>query len=160
MSLSVILLIGLIVCMAMGPIFMMQPSKRQKQVARMRALAAKQSLVVRLQEVEGTQCALYVLPWPKGVKWRSKVGLIKKSYAHDAHLQSLWELSDLSIPDTLATALDQYLQELTQAGIEAKVVEVNAQGVAIGWGEGGTDAAFDLLYEQLVALKDRLIGQF
>ena len=89
MSWFVVFLMLLAFAMMVGPILLVQPSRRDRKVAGMRAKASQLGLRVSLQKLGEDNLAVYELPWSRtdqrplmGVEWM----LERKPYAHDIHL--------------------------------------------------------------------------
>lgn len=136
----------LIVCLAMamviGPVMIMQPSKRQRYLAQLRAKAAECGLGVQMAKIKDETFAVYEKQWPLTEKVKRRIQpwrLDKMPYVHDIHIAEYWHLSSESdLPASLRSALPAKLANLP-AGIQA--VEVTRLGVRCYWDERGGEQA-------------------
>lgn len=94
MSFWAILFIVLAIVMAVGPIMLMQPSKKQQRLAALRQSAALLGLSVQMRDYADKNntrsVAVYSLAveLPKNApSWH----LLKQSYEHDIHFHGHWE---------------------------------------------------------------------
>ncbi len=145
------LIVGLVVCMALGPVMLMQPSKRQGQLARFRSRAAQLNVRVRLSEWEGDSVAIYSVQWPADNQRRfdgPKGVVMRKSYQHPSHLLDYWELPK----DFRTGPVNTWVSNLVSKQPQSVVgLQVNEAGVGAYWLERGTQADLDAIVEGLKA---------
>lgn len=155
MSLTSIIIIFLVLCMAVGPVFMLQPSKRQRQLAALRTQAAKLGIRVREVEFNKQLVAQYSLDWPNGEREFSgpKFKLIKKDYAHEMHLLDYWEVQPQISNGELKKALLQLAKDYPQASV---AVTITPEGYGMYWREVGGEANLNALEQQLKQGRDLL----
>lgn len=133
-----IVILVFVVALALGPIMMMRPSPRQRQLARMRALAQKRGFVVRMAHnpMEGTDSgvlAIYSIPWPQGGFISPPWLLLKKNYNHDIHFYQHWDWQGSNKAHELwQSELRQGLQRLPPAIV---ALECNTLGLGCFWSE-------------------------
>lgn len=149
MSYWSILFILLAIAMAVGPIMIMQPSRRDRRLAALRQTAATLGMHVRMSDYEGKPVAVYSLPVDL-LKTTPKWQLIKQLYSHDIHFYQQWQLSAKSddIPDAIHTQLKQFIDELPDDIIG---IEVSSKMLGVWWKERSTSMGA----EELKALLER-----
>ncbi len=151
MNLMPWLIVGLVVCMALGPVMLMQPSKRQGQLARLRSRAAQLNVSVRLSEWEGDSVATYSVPWPADNRRRfdgPKGVAMRKSYQHPSHLLDYWELPKCFKTGPVNTWISDLVSKQPQSVVG---IQVNEAGVGVYWLERGTQTDLDTIVEVLKA---------
>jgi len=131
MSYWAIIFIIIAIAMALGPIMMMQPSRRDRRLADLRQKAASLGLQVRMSDYEGRPVAVYSKPadLPKTtISWQ----LLKQSYSHGIHFYQEWQLLDNSsaVPAEIEHAIKLYIDELFQ---DIVGIEVNKKAVGVWW---------------------------
>lgn len=90
-------IIALAIAMMLGPILIMQPSRRQRRLAQLRAAAAKQGVKVRMAPMpEGTiragdSVAVYYRPWPDQKQHRQSWMMARQPFAHGLHFADDWD---------------------------------------------------------------------
>jgi hypothetical protein len=83
------------VALILGPIMMLQPNKRQRELTDLRWAASQLGIRIRLDNSDRkkTAIAVYSLAWPVPVKidhWCLK----RQNFAHDLHFLGFWHWSD------------------------------------------------------------------
>lgn len=152
----------IIVCLAMamviGPIMIMQPSKRQRYLARLRAKAAEHGLTVQMSKIKEDTVAVYEKPWPLTEKVKRRIEpwrLDRMSYVHDIHIADYWHLTSATdVPVGVKSVLPAKLAELPE-GVQA--VEVTRLGVRCYWNERGGEQALQTLANWLEDFTDLMI---
>lgn len=131
------LIIGLALCMILGPIMLLKPSPRQQRLAKLRALAPKLGLKIHMAHLGGEERAVYQLPWPVGKKRYHCLDwcLERKTYIHDIHLCQYWYWVDNKIPDPEVVQLLRQQLPLLPESING--VAANSQGLSCFWDERG-----------------------
>ncbi|MEO0443533.1 MAG: hypothetical protein AAFZ92_07305 [Pseudomonadota bacterium] len=140
MSVWPIVFIALAIVMTVGPIMLMQPSKWDRHLARLRQQAAEQGLRVRLatygkQENKNQSIAVYSLAATRpedAVCWH----LMKEPYAHDLHFHQHWQWSGHSpqLSDQMSLAIQACLDELPA---DVVGVELTQDSIGFWWRERG-----------------------
>jgi hypothetical protein len=151
MSWTLILILILVVAMLVGPIAMLRPTRRQRQLAELRQEAARMGLRVELQSLGGRSLAAYERRWPLtgGEKNPVKRGwaLDRQTYEHDIHFHGLWHWRDENrAPVELHEALHQALAELPGT---VQSVEATPVGLRCVWGESGGKAEIQAIADWL-----------
>lgn len=154
MSYWPIVFIVLAIAMAVGPIMIMQPSRRDRRLAELRQKAASLGLQLRLSDYEGSSVAVYTLPviLPKNTPtWQ----IIKQAYAHGLHFYQHWQLSSSStiemVPATIADALKAYIDQLPD---DIVGIEVSNKIVGIWWQEKPNSVTIEEIKSLLEKLRD------
>jgi hypothetical protein len=130
-----LIFVALAVIMAVGPIMLMKPSKRDQRIASLRQKAAQQGLHIRLDNFETSPVAVYSLnvELPKDI---SSWLLLKQSYSHGLHFHHQWEFqvdSDANKP-VLNKEVQQDLQQfLDRLPNDIVGLELNPKTVGIWW---------------------------
>ncbi len=145
-----IVIVILVIAMMLGPIMIMQPSKSQRRLAKLRGHAQKLGLSVgasTLKTDSGRECWFYWLNLPKACQL-STVSLERENYAHGLHLADFWStkkpVSDPQRIETFLRALPD-----TVCG-----VDVTDHTLGIHWSEKGGIEALDTLYSLLKLLSE------
>lgn len=128
-----------VVVMLVGPIMMLQPNKQQRRLARLRSLASKQDIRVRLGQNptngEPRQLALYSRPLgelPAGVKIRTWC-LGRQSLEHELNFLAEWDwVAGSRASEYVQHELKPWVQNLP-APIRA--IEVTESSVIFYWTE-------------------------
>ncbi len=129
-----IIFIVLAIAMAVGPVLMLKPSKRQQGVARLRARALEMSLQVHMLPLSKGQSSVpaYCRPWrEKGIDKAPWV-LERMTYEHDVHFYKKW-----------AWQRDMVAAPHWHASLKALLPEVPEQLLAIGSGPQGLCCYWD-----------------
>ena len=139
MSLWALLFIGLAVMMAIGPVMLMQPSRRERHLAGLRQQAAQLGLSVRMAKYPDTESgtasdavAVYSLPVElpsTTASWQ----LIRRSYSHNIHFYGHWDWqrpADLPLPQQgqLKQLLDDFPSDIVG-------IELSKASIGIWWRE-------------------------
>jgi len=83
--------------MAVGPVMLMQPSARQRRLAKLRQEAAAAGLTVGVTawpnqiNEKPTGLMRYSLPWPPDKRAQNKILLVRKDYSHEMHIADIWQ---------------------------------------------------------------------
>lgn len=157
MSITAFLVIFLVVCMAVGPVLMLQPSRRQRNLASLRLEATSLGLKVRMQRVSEQELAVYSVPWPSDAKRKYKgpdVYLKKVDYQHGLHLMGFWEVQPQPLADQ---AIINLLNDLIPLLPESVVgVELNPAGIGLHWLETGGPEALAAIAKSLNTFSPKL----
>ncbi|BFM06978.1 hypothetical protein [Halioxenophilus aromaticivorans] len=155
-----ILIIVLVIAMAVGPVMLMQPSGRQRRLAKLRQQAANQGLTVSTggwpskAGKRPTGAMRYSLPWAADDRHHDKLLLVKKDYQHELHVAGCWQL--YSDQDQVRPSTEQFLQSANlPAGVYA--MGFDGLGAFVDWSE---DRSEDLtaVAEFLLALRASVSG--
>lgn len=150
MSWFVVFLLFLVFTMMIGPVLMMQPSRRDRKIAALRAKAADLGLKVTMQSQEGGLTPVYEKRWPSlekskrvGVDW----ALERQTYAHGIHFADWWQWRGQSRPPTEVLAILQ--DRLPALPDSVSVVEATPLGLCCYWSEKGGEPLLLQLSEWL-----------
>jgi len=161
-----VIFIVLAVAMAVGPVLMIRPSKRQQRLAGLRAKALTLDLRVHLLPLAASSSVpAYCLPWPDSKKNQPnaqcrQVWVLKKmAFAHELHFQQRWDwLGDLSADRFYHAVIRRYLQALPAQLVEhIQALGNGPQGLCCYWDEIGGEEALELLQRGLLDLSSRLL---
>lgn len=135
-----VVIICLVVAMVVGPVMIMQPTKRQRRLAHLRSSAAAMGMRVQMEKLRNETYGVYQKSWPLTSKERRRVApwrAERMPYAHGLHLAEYWQVNN---PQAFAEALREQL-DLTLARVPPSVaaVEVTADGVRCFWDERGDE---------------------
>lgn len=152
-------MIGLAMAAVLGPILIMQPSKRQRHLAQLRAGAAAQGVKVHMVKLNKDTVAVYSKPWtlPEKVKkrilsWR----LDKMTYVHEIHIAQYWQFTgEQPLDPNLKAKLPALLATLPE-GVLA--VEVTRSVVSCYWNERGGEQALQSIVEWLDAFTELMVS--
>lgn len=146
MSWLAIVIVCLSMAMIIGPIMIMQPTSRQRNLAKLRTKAAKMGLRVHMLKLRDDAIAAYELRWPFSEKVKKRIlswQVEKMSYEHDIHLARYWHVSgEQALPAELQKALPAMLAKLPEG---VRVVEVTRVGVRCYWNERGGEQTLQAL---------------
>ncbi len=150
MSTLAIVFILFAVAMMLGPVLLLQPSKRQQRIASLRREAAVQGLRVRLLSEQGQPLAAYEHPWQGKSKNIRTWGLLRKSYEHGLHIAKYWQWLDQNRP---SADVEQQLHDLLlQLPQDVDRVVAEQTGVFCGWAEKGGQAELQVICQVLAEL--------
>lgn len=138
MSVTAIIIVVLVICMAVGPIMMLQPSKRQKRIAGLRTAAAKHGFKVHMARLNDSNIAVYTKSWPaddKKIYSGEPLTLTRKGYAHGLHLSQYWQLN--CAKDLSEAARSRLETLLTSLPDKVSGVEITPGGPGLYWLETG-----------------------
>lgn len=137
-------------CLLVGPILMLQPTPRQRQLAQLRARAGTLGLSVSTSVLEGKPYTVYGAPWPQQSRYRFGAApwtLVRKPYEHPIHLAGVWDHSDQNhIDPTAVTAVTALLERLPGAVV---ALSASPRGLAAYWLEKGPADELDKLAAML-----------
>ncbi len=129
------ILIVLAIAMVVGPVFMIQPSKRQRKTAKLRAHAASLGMMVKLASSDKPALtgAFYTLPIKSKKKTTSSWCLIEGNFAHDIHFFNKWdwqgkEQAAPGLADAIKTIIENFPDSISAFGI-------NNMGIYVLWDE-------------------------
>ena len=145
-----IVIVILVISMMLGPIMIMQPSKRQRRLAKLRSHAQKLGLSVgssTLQTANGRICWFYWLSLPKQCQL-PLASLQRESYAHGLHLADFWATKQ-PIPDP--HRIEGFLKALPDT---VYGVDINDNTLGIHWSEKEGIAGLEVLHGLLKSLSE------
>lgn len=150
MSGFVIFLLFLVFAMMVGPILLMQPSRRDRRIAALRAKAGDLGITVSLQSVESRLEPVYEWRWPRiektkrvGVEWV----LERQSYSHGIHFADWWQWEGpRRPPEAVLPILEERLALLPPS---VSKVEATPLGLRCHWPEKGGEPVLQQLTEWL-----------
>jgi hypothetical protein len=149
----------LALAMALGPIFMLRPSKMQKHLENLRAYAAKKYLVVKIEPFNDSELvASYTLHWPQlnrkppAIYWQ----LEKLNFEHELHFYGVWHWLGRE-PEAMTLQTSEAIREcLKQLPKDALKLECHRHGLSLLWREkcvrGQEGKAVDAILSNLNAL--------
>ncbi len=144
MSFWPIVLIGLAIAMAVGPIMLMQPSNRDKRLADLRQKAALAGLQIRMSDYDQGDQKITVAIYschadlPKHTPTWS---LLRRSYEHEIHFYGVWEWqSDKRVASKNTDKLRGFLDKLSD---DIVGVAVNEKSVSVWWKEKPSEITVD-----------------
>ena len=164
----------LTVAMIVGPIMMLRPSPRQKQITQLRSLAAQRGLRVQMLDnpvksapstrpgAKAKAVAAYCMQLQIDAdsplneqRWM----LVRAPFAHDIHLGKIWDWANPS--DTAPIAEEPLLAYLQQLPETVLALRQDGKGLSLLWSEavppGKTlEQAFDTLQRHLTKLAELL----
>ncbi len=144
------LVMGLVLCMLLGPILFLKPSPRQLQLAQLRARAPKLGLKVHMAQLAGEERAVYQLPWPAGKERYAgpEWCLERKAYKHEIHIGQYWYWVESSVPESaVIRVLTAQVPNLPDS---INGVAADRNGLSCYWNERGGLAVQDLMAQWLV----------
>lgn len=143
-----IIIVVLVIAMSVGPIMMMQPSKSQQRLAKLRQSAASLGFKVgssSLKTDDGVLCWFYWLPLPEESELNPLL-CVKNNYEHGMHLAKYWSVRS-GDAKTNKAELEQCLSAMPAA---VYAFELNENVIGVHWTETGGQA---LLEDIHLALK-------
>ncbi len=158
MSLPFIIVL-LAVAMAVGPLLLMRPTKKQQREMHLRQKAIKNGFRVQLRAApkgavktdSGDMLAVYSLPWGRKNADVSPWLLVKRPYCHELHFCGVWEWEGRS------AAASKWLAPLqrTLAQLPDDVVAVGngPQGVYVYWREADSESTLEQLLRVIGELR-------
>ena len=93
----IVVVLVAVFCLLVGPILMLKPSPRQRQLAAFRAQGIDLGLKVSTVVLDGTPYTVYTAPWPEERDFRFGAApwtLVRKPYEHAIHLPRVWDYTD------------------------------------------------------------------
>lgn len=94
---TAIIIVCLVIAMMVGPVMLIQPSRRQRRLANLRAVAVVHGLKVRMKWMPdgnvraGQQVALYYQNWPDNKTLKNTWLLARQPYSHGLHFAENWD---------------------------------------------------------------------
>ncbi|MGH1484948.1 MAG: hypothetical protein ACRBCI_01935 [Cellvibrionaceae bacterium] len=144
MSFWAIFFIVLAIAMAVGPIMLMQPSKRDRRLAALRSAAAMSGLSVHMSDyINGNNkqaVAVYTMAVElpqEAPSWQ----LLKRTYKHDIHFYGQWDWQ--KEPDPLMRQEKQLKALLDDLPDDIVGLEVNKNLLGIWWRERPSPISID-----------------
>lgn len=124
----------------LGPVMMMQPSKKERRLARIRNTAIANKLKVQSHvDEKGEMYAVYTKPWPDSVlqalkssqfpEWR----LNRMAFTHGIHFHSVWDWDNKT--KTSSVSQGELAPILDSAHVDIAAIEVNRFGASVHWNE-------------------------
>lgn len=146
MSWFVIFLLFLVFAMMVGPILLVQPSRRDRRIAALRAKAADLGLKVSMQSLERGVTPVYERRWPsleKSKRTNVEWTLERQTYSHGIHFADWWQwLGQGRPPSAALPVLEGRLAKLPES---VSNVESTPLGLRCYWSEqGGESVLLDL----------------
>ncbi len=134
---TAIVIICLVVAIMVGPIMMMQPTKRQRQLATLRKSALAHGLKVRMMTMppgsvqEGESVAVYYHSWPDNKTLKNTWFLARQSFSHGAHFDDTWDwIDDKPAAAPWQAAIRAALPALPESVI---AVEASSHSLGVSW---------------------------
>jgi hypothetical protein len=150
MSWFIVFLLFLVFTMMVGPILLMQPSRRDRKIAALRTKAGDLGLKVTLQSLERGLTPVYERRWPSmekskrvGVEWV----LERQTYSHGIHFADWWQWLGQGRPP--AAVLPILAERLSTLPATVSVVEATPLGLRCYWSEKGGEPVLLQLAEWL-----------
>ena len=150
MSWFIVFLLFLVFAMMVGPVLMMQPSRRDRRIAALRARATDLGLKVTLQSLERGIVPVYEWRWPSmekskrvGVEW----ALERQAYSHGIHFADWWQWRGAGRPP--GTVLPFLQKRLAALPDSVSDVEATPLGLRCYWPEKGGEPVLLQLAEWL-----------
>lgn len=143
-TIGLVALIALSLGLVIGPILALQPSPRDRQLARLRVCAVAQGLRVRLSGAR-PQRVEYILPW----ELRDLEYLRANAFAQFERRGEQWS-DHAASPRPFAAQMQLEMQRMP-AGVSA--VGGDAEGIAACWNERGDDVHVEAIASVLKALR-------
>ena len=149
-----VMFIVLAVAMAVGPVLMLKPSKRQQGLARLRARALEMGLQVHLLPLSKGRSSVstYCRPWQEKGADKAAWTLERMTYEHDLHFfgEWSWQAGLAAEPHwhgPLKALLPQIPQQLLAIGN-------GPQGLCCYWDERGGE----MVLEEIAVILEKLSG--
>lgn len=159
-----VVVVVLVIAMMVGPIMLMQPNKRQRRVAQLRAMALKCDLRVRMMRMPadavrpGETVALYYKAWPGGKPRPVNWVLTRRTFVHGMHFLADWDWNN---GDVASPAWQQILrQSLPQLPPSVIAVEASSQSLGLGWLEVAGGKGVEQAVEELNRWLQQVMDQF
>lgn len=149
MSWTLWLVMGLVLCMLLGPILFLKPSPRQQRLAQLRARAPKLGLKIHMTQLGGEERAVYQLPWPAGKERYAGPDwcLERKAYIHDIHICQYWYWVESSAPES--AVIHVLTAQLPHLPDSINGVAADRKGLSCYWNERGGEATQDVIAQWL-----------
>lgn len=145
-----VIIMALALAMVIGPVLFMQPTKRQRRLAHLRAQATAMGLSVQMEKIKDETYGVYQKSWPLTGKERRKLQpwrAERMPYAHGLHLAQYWQVNN---PQALTPVLREQLDSaLAKVPPGVVAVEVSAAGARCFWNERGGEQTLLALAEWL-----------
>lgn len=158
MSVWAVVMIVVAIAMVVGPIAMLQPSKRDLHLTDLRQAAAQKGIRVRLASLHlssGKQSlAVYSLGLPTSDTPYDEWLLIQQSFEHELHFSGKWDWANRSqaAPARQHAAI---LEQVKQLDSHIVGIEVTQHSVGVYWSEKG--AKVDQIESLLHQIKDTIV---
>lgn len=146
----IVVLVIAVFCLLVGPILMLKPSPRQRQLAAFRAQGIALGLKVSTEVLDGKPYTVYAAPWPEEHGFRFAAApwtLMRKPYEHAIHVARVWDFSDQNrASDGERASITELLEGLPTSVMG---VGVSPRGLAVYWLEKGSPEELDKLASML-----------
>ncbi|GAA6152646.1 hypothetical protein [Pseudoteredinibacter isoporae] len=158
MSIGIVFVI-LAVAMVLGPVMLMKPSGRQRQLARLRQQALEAGVQSRISSVPkdiasytaAPTIAVYQKRW-QGMRFTEMETslLYRTRFSHDIHFHGVWDWQEgAAIPGRPDEALKALLDRLPDSVL---AVEISTLGVGLFWLEKGCSVdELETFYPTIIA---------
>ena len=149
-----ILFIILAVAMAVGPVLMLKPSKRQQGIAKLRARALDMNLQVHMLPLSKGRLSVpaYCRPWREKGADKAVWVLERMAYQHDLHFYKEWAWqADLVAAPQWHARLNELLPQIPQ---QLLAIGSGPQGLCCFWDERGGEPVL----EEIAAILEKLNG--
>lgn len=158
------LIIAAVVGMVFAPAMWLRPSPRQQRSMRLREVANRLGVRVRLAPSplhhDGDRMPAYRWPYP-AERPGPDFMLVHDDEASAALKVFVdgWRWRKEPLRGLPATARERFAELLTALPPDAVAVESDAEGLTLWWGESQDEAAFQALAGRLAELRDGLAGR-
>ena len=156
MGWPLLFIIGAIALM-IGPLMMLQPSRRQQELTALRQMAVQRGIRIHLNKAIGKHqsVAVYSLPWPTAVK-TGYFCLIKQQFAHDLHFSGYWHWhNDGRPPNQWLAPLGEILESLPSDIVGMEVAE---DSLGVFWLEKNQQTPLTTIENILKQSQSRLLN--
>lgn len=150
-----VVIVVLVIAMAVGPVMLMQPSGRQRRLAKLRTAALGEGIRVSVSAwpSKAGDCPIgamrYGLPYGSDEREATKVLLVRKNYQHELHLAGVWQ----KFPDN--AQVNQKTLQLVQDNPLAECIYsfgFDGGSAFVDWSEGNS-ADLAMIKQVLVGLR-------
>ncbi len=162
----------MVVALMVGPIMMMQPTKSERRLAKLRGLALKKKLKVRSvphpADTRSPPCASYTLSWPEhfyNEANKSRFSYWKLqllAFDHEIHFHKRWNWT--LKPEKNLDYTEELKAKLNNSPIKMYEIEVGKLGVTVVWSEsvkeGGEESIIEEVFSFLNSIIELEMNQF
>ncbi len=160
MNIWVLVIIVGVIAMVVGPIFMLQPSARDRRLSQLRQTAAQKGMSVRLGSLALTSgkrtLAVYSLAMPKSTQLQVNFSLIQQGFIHDLHFNQQWDWANKKqiAPAKYQRVLFALLDQLDVDNLNKHILglEFTPTSVGVYWDERGME--IEKIEELLCSYRD------
>lgn len=157
-----VVFIVLAVAMALGPVLIIKPSKRQQRQQYLRQKALELDLRVQMLSLADGQASqtCYVYSWQQCDNFAEhrksrEFQLLRKNYSHELHLADVWQCTNKKDQEGLA----QLSEPLAQLPESVLAVIGQPHGLGVVWLEKGGEACLEQLADWLKVQAPRLLAK-